>query len=65
MNFIFEINDNWTYADLMDKVEEVAAHMRKTRMCPGALPSGERYYLCPTKEDFDKWDKAKENEVES
>lgn len=56
MQFILEFGD-LTYEEIWERLEAVAKKMRTEHKCPSKLDTGERYYIIPSKKDFDEWDK--------
>jgi hypothetical protein len=56
MKFILEFGDI-TYGELMDRIEAVVKKMRTEHKSASKLDTGERYYIMPSKKDFEEWDK--------
>jgi len=61
MKFIMEFGD-LTYEEIIIRLRMIADKMDTEHRCPSKIPTGERYYILPSKEDFDEWDKEKAGE---
>jgi len=57
VEFIFEFDGNLTYKEIIDRLDKVVKKMKTESKCPSTLDTGEKYYILPSKKDFDEWDK--------
>jgi|WetSurMetagenome_2_1015567.scaffolds.fasta_scaffold49911_9 hypothetical protein len=60
MKFIMEFDD-LTYEEIINRLRMIADKMDTEHKCPSSISTGERYYILPSKRDFDEWEKEEQN----
>jgi hypothetical protein len=62
MKFIMEFGD-LTYEEIIIRLRMIADKMDTEHRCPSTIPTGERYYILPSKKDFDEWFAEQDREL--